>query len=150
MTAILMTRVSPFGLAAPRASASGLFKVGRQAMTSGIALTSRPTAISDNTTSVRRSKMRWLVKRLRYCPSHIPVIKGARAATLAAARTHVMTPKAVRATIWVAVSTEKILFAGPNVRGTATGALTLSAGRVVLRDGFSVAPGGRLTVATTP
>lgn len=47
-------------------------------------------------------------------------------------------------------STCGTLFAGPNVRVTATGALTLTAGRVVLRDGFSVASGGRLTVLSMP
>jgi hypothetical protein len=47
-------------------------------------------------------------------------------------------------------STCGTLFAGPNVRVTGTGALTLTGGRVVLRDGFSVASGGRLAVGTTP
>jgi adhesin HecA-like repeat protein len=47
-------------------------------------------------------------------------------------------------------STCGTLFAGPNVRVTGTGALTLTAGRVVLRSGFSVASGGRLTATSMP
>lgn len=42
------------------------------------------------------------------------------------------------------------LFAGPDVRVTGTGNATFTAQRVVLRNGFSVARGGRLTVRTTP
>lgn len=45
-------------------------------------------------------------------------------------------------------STCGTLSAGPDVHVTGTGALTLTAGRVVLGDGFSVAQGGRLTAGT--
>ena len=47
-------------------------------------------------------------------------------------------------------STCGTLFAGPDFRVASTGAATFTARRVVLRDGFSVASGGRLVVATTP
>lgn len=40
------------------------------------------------------------------------------------------------------------LFAGPGVRVTGAGRATFTARRVVLRNGFSVASGGRLTVRT--
>ncbi|HEX2163930.1 MAG TPA: M12 family metallo-peptidase, partial [Thermoanaerobaculia bacterium] len=47
-------------------------------------------------------------------------------------------------------STCGTLFAGPSVRVTSSGDLTLTAGRVVLRNGFSVAAGGELVVRTVP